>query len=230
VAWKARNDITPDAVREGKAKDMIGYQEITCHMVFDVKPDFTRKARFVANGSKTETPEAITYSSVASRDSVRLMFLIAALNDLDIFACDIGNAYLNAPCKEKIWFVGGTEMGEDKGKVMIVTRALYGLKSSGYAWHQMMSQTLRELSFEPSVADTDIWRKAMTKPNGDKVYEYIVVYVDDILAISSRAKEICERIGEIYRLKEKIQEPKRYLGAEVEKIDLPNAWDRGTDS
>ena len=81
---------------------MTGFQEITCHLIFDVKMDFTRKARFVANGSKTEAPLSITYSSVVSRDSVRLAFLIAALNDLDIMSCDIGNAYLNAPCREKI--------------------------------------------------------------------------------------------------------------------------------
>ena len=63
---------------------MTGYQEISCHLVFDVKMDFTRKARFVANGSQTEAPISITYSSVVSSYSVRLAFLIAALNDLDI--------------------------------------------------------------------------------------------------------------------------------------------------
>jgi Reverse transcriptase (RNA-dependent DNA polymerase) len=89
-------------------------------------------------------------------------------------------------------------MGEDKGKVMVVTWALYGLKSSRFAWHQMMSQTLRELEFVPSIADTDVWRQPTFKENGDKIYEYIVVYVDDILAISPRANDLCKQIGEIY--------------------------------
>jgi hypothetical protein len=34
------------------------------------------------------------------------------------------------PCHEKIWFEGGLECGEDKGKVLIVIRPLYGLKSA----------------------------------------------------------------------------------------------------
>ena len=74
-------------------------------MVFDIKMDgkFTRKARFVAGGHTTDTPASITYSSVVSRDSVRIAFLIAALNDLDVWAADIGNAYLNADCREKIY-------------------------------------------------------------------------------------------------------------------------------
>ena len=61
-----------------------------------------RKAQFVAGGHMTEPPASITYSSVVSCDSMRLAFLLAALNDLDIIACNIGNAYLNAPCRENI--------------------------------------------------------------------------------------------------------------------------------
>ena len=56
VAWEARNGISPDDVRNGKVLDLIGFQEIGCHVVFDVKMDFTRKARFVAGGHTTEAP------------------------------------------------------------------------------------------------------------------------------------------------------------------------------
>eukprot|EP00970_Alexandrium_tamarense_P000443 scaffold59_cov114-Alexandrium_tamarense.AAC.2 len=92
--------------------------------------DFTRKARFVAGGHTTEAPAAMTYSSVVSQESVRLAYLIAALHDLELTSADISNANLHAPCKEKIWFQAGAECGEHRGKVMIVTRALYGLKSA----------------------------------------------------------------------------------------------------
>ncbi len=44
VVWNARDDITPDNVQSGKVKDMIGFQEIGCHIVFNIKMDFTRKA------------------------------------------------------------------------------------------------------------------------------------------------------------------------------------------
>jgi hypothetical protein len=45
-------------------------QQIPCHMIFDVKMDFTRKARFVAGGHMTDAPVNLTYSSIVSRDSV----------------------------------------------------------------------------------------------------------------------------------------------------------------
>ena len=56
VAYRVHDEHTPEKIRSGKAPKMTGYQKITCHSVFDVKMDFTRKAHFVANRSKTEAP------------------------------------------------------------------------------------------------------------------------------------------------------------------------------
>jgi hypothetical protein len=61
----------------------------------------------------TDPPESITYSSVVSQDIMRIAFLLAALNDVDITATDIGNAYLNAlPCK-KVYTTVGPEFGAE---------------------------------------------------------------------------------------------------------------------
>ena len=112
-------------------------------MIFDIRMDFTRKARFVAGGHVTDPPAAITYSSVVARDSVRLAFLIASLNDIDILAADIGNAYLNAYTKEKVHTTCGAEFGSEHfGCFAIIRKALYGLKSSGAAWRSLFASTL----------------------------------------------------------------------------------------
>ena len=156
VAFDIKHDgITPEMIR-GDSKLLPGFQEIKCHWVFDVKMDLSRKSHFVAGGHTTITP-AQTYSSVVSRDSVRLAFLISALNGIDLQAADIGNAYLNAPCREKIWFAAGPEFGEPQGKCVIVVRALCGLKSSGAAWRKLLQDLLiNELGFEPTKADRDV--------------------------------------------------------------------------
>ncbi len=127
VALEYDEGVTAQQIRDGLAKgEYVGFQEIKCHMIFDVKMDLTRKARFVAGGHLTEPPASITYSSVVSRYSVRIAFLLAALNGLDILAYDIGNAYLNAPCREKVWFVAGPVFGSRQGTVIKIVRALYG--------------------------------------------------------------------------------------------------------
>ena len=38
----------------------VGHLQIPCYIIFDVKMDFTRKARFVAGGHVTDSPSSIT--------------------------------------------------------------------------------------------------------------------------------------------------------------------------
>ena len=218
VAFKRWENGTVADAKSGQG--LPAYQRIKCHMIFDIKMDgkFTRKARFVAGGHTTDPPSSITYSSVVSRDSVRIAFMLAALNDLDLSACDIGNAYLNAPCREKIWTEAGPEFEEDEGSVMLVVRALYGLKSSGAAWRAMFAQTLTDLQYTPSKADPDVWIKPAVKPDGTEYYAMILVYVDDCLHVHHDTKPLMDRLNQIYRLKEEPCEPDRYLGANIKKF------------
>lgn len=222
VAFDYDESVTPQQIRDGLAKNgYVGFQEIKCHMIFDVKMDLTRKARFVAGGHMTEPPASITYSSVVSRDSVRLAFLLAALNGIDIMACDIGNAYLNAPCREKIWFVAGPKFGSRQGTVIKVVRALYGLKSRA-SWRAMFNDSIQNMGFKPSIADPDIYLRAFAKPDGFKYYEYILVYVDDVLIISHAPEEHLKVIEATYELNPaSVGPPSRYLGADVEKVTRP---------
>ena len=255
VAYEEVEGVTPEQIRRNEVENMKGYQEITCHMIFDVKMDFTRKARYVANGAMTEAPVGLCYSSVVSRDSVRIAFLVAALNGLDILACDIGNAYLNAPCREKIWFVAGLECGVSmKGKPCRLVRALYGLKSSGASWRKMFKDFIEQkLGFKPSRADPDMYYRRNNKSagsdpdglsldpegmtsdlganlnSGSPYYELLLVYVDDVLCISHAPEEaVMKAIGGRFEIKnDEIAPPKTYLGADVEKFQLPDqtyAW------
>lgn len=220
IAFDKLENITVEEMRSGKVRP--GYSFCGTHMVFDIKMDgmFTRKARLVADGHKTSAPTSITYSSVVSRDSVRLAFMIASLNNLNVFACDIGNAYLNAKCREKLWTIAGTEFGSEKGSVMIIARALYGLKSSGAAWRAKLADTLRDIGYRPSEADPDVWIKKEIQPNGTINWKYMLVYVDDILHVAHDPKHDMDLLSETYRLKDGTGPPSRYLGANVEKVQL----------
>ena len=63
-----------------------------------------------------KTPSSLTYASVVSRDSVCIALTIVALNDLDILACHIQNAYLTTNCHEKIYTAAGNKFVNMKGK------------------------------------------------------------------------------------------------------------------
>ena len=64
-----------DAMRGQK---LVGYQEIHCHMIFDINMDrpFTRKARYVAGSHTTDPPPPITYSSVVFRLKITTIGII----------------------------------------------------------------------------------------------------------------------------------------------------------
>ncbi len=95
----------------------VGYQKIPCHMVFDIKmEDFKRKAQLAAGDHKTKAPATITYASVVSHKTVCIALLLAALNDLQIKAGDVLNAYITTPVKEKVWTILGPKFGNDAGK------------------------------------------------------------------------------------------------------------------
>ena len=208
-------------------KAPVGFQQINCHMIFDVKMTLQRKARFVAGGHQTEPTKDMTFASVVSRDSVRMAFLLAALNDLEVLSADISGAYLNANAGEKVFFIAGKEFGEGrKGRVVVITRALYGLRSSGKAWRNHMSATLRDHGYASCKADPDVWMKPKTKPDGFKYWSYILVYTDDILAVDHDPKSVMEYLASRYTLKPgSVQEPELYLGSQVSKFYIEGAED-----
>ena len=77
----------------------VGYKKSGVNMIFDVKLDagFTRKARLVSDGHKQDAPYSITYLSVVSRDIVRTMLALAALNSLDLQTADVQNVSTSMP-------------------------------------------------------------------------------------------------------------------------------------
>jgi len=84
IAFEKIDGVTEAEMRTGKIRP--GYSHCSTHMNFDIKMDgsFTRKARSVADGHKTRPPTSITYSSLVSRDSVRIVLNIASLNSLHV--------------------------------------------------------------------------------------------------------------------------------------------------
>ena len=197
-----------------KAPD--GYQKIPGFLVFDVKHDLRRKARFVAGGHVTNPPREEVYSGVVDHESVRIAMFLAAHNDLDILATDVGNAYLHGVTREKVYIIAGPEFGEHEGKVLVVVKALYGLVSSAARWHEALSSTLRDMGFVPSKADPDMWMKDVGTH-----YEYILVYSDDLLLISKSPKHLLEQLSNKYKLKG-ISFPDYYLGGDFARTTNSN--------
>ena len=175
----------------------LGYKRINVHFVYAAKHDGRHKSRLVAGGHLTETPIDSVYSSVVSLKGIRILTFLAELNDCETWATDIGNAYLESFTQEKVYIKAGPEFGERAGHILVIVRALYGLKSSGLRWSERFADVLRSMGFFPSKAERDIWMRA----KGDH-YEYIAVYVDDLLIVSKDPQSIIDMLsGPIHKFK-----------------------------
>ena len=198
----------------------VGSKLIPYHFIFDVKADLTRKARLVAGEHKHNVPTHTTISSVAARDSVRLGFLLAALNTLNILICGIGNAYLNAPNREKVHVIVGSELFGPKntGKYAIIEHALHELKTAAAVWRSHFQDTIINVFYKPTYADTAVYFKQRSRKDDTKYYSYLIIYVDDVLCIDKNPKIIIDHIASVYRVKDgSIEKPSRYLGTNIRK-------------
>ena len=87
-----------------------GYQKIK---VFACQHDGHHKAWLVAAGNLTPDPIDSIYSGVVSTRLLRLsIFLVAKLNNTEVWGADLGNDYLEATTKEKTYIVAGPEFEE----------------------------------------------------------------------------------------------------------------------
>jgi hypothetical protein len=80
------------------------------------------------------------------------------------------------------------------------------------------------MGFQSTIADPDVYCQANAKPCGFKYYEYLLVYVDNVLIVSHSPKIHLKKIKESYELNpSSVGPPMQYLGADVERVTRP--WD-----
>jgi len=216
--WKEATQREIDSIQEYQTFELLppgsdapsGYQLAPLKMVFDVKSDLKQKARLGVGGHKVNANEHTSSSSVVRLDSTRLLNLIAKAQGLKVLAGDVGNAYLNAETNEKVYCICGLEFGPDmEGRIAIIKKGLYGLKSSGAQWHAHLTKTLYTLGFNPTQFVPDVWYKLREY---NKRYDYISTYVDEFLITAKDPWVYMKVLQEIYTIKNPFI-PDYYLGA-----------------
>ena len=201
-----------------------GYSFAPLLWTFDVKFDGCHRARMVGGGHVTDDLDhEECYSSTASLEDMRLMFVVAALMGLECVTCDVSHAYLQALTKEKIFTVAGKEFGHLAGRVLLLFKALYGFKTSGNRWHADLADVLRSLGFERSRAGNDIWMR-----HAGEYYDYILTVVGDLLIYSKEPMKIIEDLETRYNLKS-VGTPEYYIGADLKK-DAQGRWTIGSST
>ena len=77
-----------------------------------------------------------------------------------------------------------------------------------------------------------MWLHPVVKPDGQEYYEYILCYVDNILAFSHKATQVLEDIQVVFKLNDnKIAPPKIFLRVQLKKmtVDTHDGWALSSD-
>ena len=99
--------------------------------------------------------------------------------------------YLEAVTSGKVCIRAGPEFEELEGHLLIIYKALYGLRLSGKLFGQLLQECLRELGFEPSLAESTIYMRKC--PTADH-YEYTATYVDDLCIIMKDPQSLLDQL------------------------------------
>jgi hypothetical protein len=105
---------------------------------------------------------------------------------------------LEAYTSEKVYIIAVPEFGSFEGHVMIISKTMYGLRSSGARWHDRLADCMRGLDFFSCKSEPDI---CMRKHG--KLYEYAAVYVDDLAIDMKKPKEFISILEGINKFKTK---------------------------
>ncbi|RVX19815.1 Retrovirus-related Pol polyprotein from transposon TNT 1-94 [Vitis vinifera] len=147
------------------------------------------KARLVIKGYRqTEGLDYFdTYSPVTRINSIRMVFAIAALRNLEIHQMDVKTAFLNGDLDEEIYMEqpeGFSAPGQEK-KVCKLVKSLYGLKQAPKQWHEKFDNVMLSHGFKINECDKCVYVK-------DTEHGYVIVclYVDDMLIVGSDDKMI----------------------------------------
>ena len=195
-----------------------GYTLIRAHFVRAVKHDGRHRSRIVAGGHLTEDPTESAYAGVVSLRGLRMVLFLAELNGYVPYAADVSSAYLTAKTNEKVCIIAGPEFKELEGHLLVVKKALYGLKTSGIRYHERWAEVMISMGFFPCRAEPDIW---MRRAHDDSSYEYIATYTDDICLAVKDPKPLLEKITKEHDLHFKGEgEISYHLGMNIERDEF----------
>ena len=116
----------------------------------------------VAGDHMTDPTDYITYLSIISRDYVRIAFVIADLNWLDILVEDIGNSYINDHCSKTVYFTARAEFDNQKYANVIVVHVLYRIKYITAACRAYWYEIMRDMNVVPLEDNSNVWMQKAT--------------------------------------------------------------------
>ncbi|SGY35039.1 BQ5605_C002g01719 [Microbotryum silenes-dioicae] len=145
-----------------------------------------RKARLVAHGcaQRPGIDFEQNYAPIVKFTSIRALIALAAANGYHVHQADVNKAYLHGKLDKPLYM--RVPQGIDMpGKILRLSKSIYGLCQAGTIWNAEIDSTLRSLGYVPTRLDICIYRR---EHNGHS--HYIALYVDNLLLVGPSTAKI----------------------------------------
>ncbi|SCV72841.1 BQ2448_4378 [Microbotryum intermedium] len=144
------------------------------------------KVRLVAHGCAQRPGLDFdkNYAPVVKFTSIRALIALDAANGYHVHQADVNKAYLHGKL-DKLLYMRVPQGINLPGKILKLTKSIYGLRQAGTIWNAEIDSTLRSLGYIPTKSDICIYRR-----EHDGKSHYIALYVDDLLLVGSTVAEI----------------------------------------
>ncbi|SGY81030.1 BQ5605_C009g05443 [Microbotryum silenes-dioicae] len=145
-----------------------------------------RKARFVAHGCAQHPGIDFeqNYAPIVKFTSIRALIALAAANGYHVHQADVNKVYLHGKLDKPLYM--RVPQGIDMpGKILRLSKSIYGLRQAGTIWNAEIDSTLCSLGYVPTRSDICIYRR---KHDGHS--HYLALYVDDLLLVGPSTAEI----------------------------------------
>jgi transposase InsO family protein len=177
---------------------------------FDAEGNKSYKARLVAQGySQSYGIDYFeTFSPVVRKSTIRLLFSLAVHKKLLIDHFDVNTAFLNGNLQEIVYMKQPENFIENKNKVCLLKKAIYGLKQASRSWNEKINDVLLSMSFKRSDFDSCLYF-------GNNIY--IALYVDDFLVLYDNPKKkkwLLENLEKKFKIKD-LGTARQCLGMEI---------------
>lgn len=135
------------------------------------------KARLVVRGDLQASIDD-TYAATLAVRNFRALIAIANYFDLELKQYDVPTAFLNAKTNRKLYAETPEAFRHTEGEIMLVLRALYGLKESPILWYNELRRQLIKLGLKPVDGFPCLYTSR---------WLILFVYVDDIVMAFHRS-------------------------------------------
>ena len=168
--------------------------------------DYGKKKAERIQRTKTETmgtgdydDDVDLYAPVASKDALRLILATAAREGLEVSKLDVKTAYINAEMTREVYMRVPEGMDVPEGSVLRLKKCLYGLRTSGNRWNDLLNQEIEDMGYTRANSDPCVYVK-----NDEGDLTFVAVTVDDILIATGSGgaehRRILKHMQEKYKM------------------------------